>query len=133
MVELGTGTGWTAIALALADARRQVITYDPIYRPERTRYLALAGARAASQITFVGEPGSVGPSDEQPVDLLYIDSTHARQATIDELHAWRFSLASGAVVVFDDYMHPDYPGVREAVRDLRLDGSQQGTLFVHRI
>jgi methylase of polypeptide subunit release factors len=30
VVVLGTGTGWTAIALALADARREVITFDPI-------------------------------------------------------------------------------------------------------
>src|ERR1700691_5676695 len=32
VVELGTGTGWTAIALALADAEREVITYVPICR-----------------------------------------------------------------------------------------------------
>jgi hypothetical protein len=40
-------------------------------------------------------------------------------------------LAPGAVVVFDDYLHPGYPGVREAVAELELAGEPRGTLFVH--
>ena len=39
-------------------------------------------------------------------------------------------LAPGAAIVFDDYGHPDYPGVREAVQELGLDGRLVGTLFV---
>jgi hypothetical protein len=38
----------------------------------------------------------------------------------------------GAVVVFHDYHHPDYPGVRQAVADLGLDGEQQAGLYVWR-
>jgi hypothetical protein len=34
------------------------------------------------------------------------------------------------VIVFDDYDHPDYPGVREAVAELGLDGVQRAHLFV---
>ncbi len=131
VVELGTGTGWTATALALADAEREVITYDPVDRPERERYMALAGPRVRSRITFVNDTGSSGPHDDRPVDLLYIDSAHGRQATIDELNTWRPGLRTGALVVLDDYTHPEFPGVREAVRQLDLEGSQQGTLFVH--
>ena len=36
-------TRFAAIALALADPERLVRTYDPVDRPERERYLALAG------------------------------------------------------------------------------------------
>src|SRR6266576_878750 len=43
VVELGTGTAWTASALALADLERRVITYDPTVWEGRDRYLALAG------------------------------------------------------------------------------------------
>ena len=35
------------------------------------------------------------------------------------------------MIVFDDYTHPDFPGVREAVTELGLQGEQRGTLFVH--
>jgi predicted O-methyltransferase YrrM len=131
VVELGTGTGWTAIALALADTEREVITYDPIYRPERERYVALAGRRVQDQITFVNKPGSADPHDHSGIDMLYIDSSHGRQATIEELHAWQPVLRSGTVVALDDFTHQEFPGVREAVRELGLTGSQHGTLFVH--
>jgi predicted O-methyltransferase YrrM len=130
-VELGTGTGWTALALALADSRREVITYDPIYRRERDRYLELVEPDVRRRITFVEAPGASGPPDEAKIDLLYVDSTHGREETKDELRAWQQALAPGALVVLDDFSHPDFPGVREAVRELGLGGQQRGTLFVH--
>jgi predicted O-methyltransferase YrrM len=131
VVELGTGTGWTAIALALADPARAVITYDPVARPERELYLALSDASVRERITFVNEPGSNGPKDGLPVDLLYIDSCHGCQATIDEVNAWLPALRPGGLVVMDDFAHPEFPGVRDAVRRLELSGRQRGTMFVH--
>jgi predicted O-methyltransferase YrrM len=130
VVELGTATGWTAISLALADPARQVSSFDPVSRPEPARYLRLVGPEVRSRIELVTALGSDGPRDDRPVDLLYIDSSHERQPTIDEVYAWRPALAPGAVIVFDDYGHPDYPGVREAVQELELDGRLVGTLFV---
>jgi hypothetical protein len=41
-------------------------------------------------------------------------------------------LAADAVVVFDDYGHPDFPGVEQAVQDLGLHGQKTGFLFIHR-
>jgi predicted O-methyltransferase YrrM len=41
VVELGTGTAWSAIALALDDRTRRVITCDPWVRHEREAYLDL--------------------------------------------------------------------------------------------
>jgi len=131
IVELGTATGWTAISLALTDPSREVITYDPIDRPDRERYMALVGAGVRGRITFVNDPGLVGPRDREPIDLLYIDSSHERQATIDELRAWSPVLGSGALVILDDFTHPEYPGVAEAVQELGLSGEQRGTLYVH--
>lgn len=131
VVEIGTGTGWTALALALQDPHREVITYDPVYRPERERYLELVDSPVRERITFVEAPGSSGPLDRRAIDLLYVDSAHGRRDTVEELHAWQPSLAPGALVVLDDFTHPGYPGVREAVRELGLSGRQRGTLFVH--
>jgi predicted O-methyltransferase YrrM len=131
VVELGTGTGWTALSFALDDSEREVITYDPIDRQERERYMALADQSVRRRITFINEAGAIGRTDGRTIDLLYIDSDHDRQATIDQLNAWRPALRPGALVVLDDFDHPEFPGVREAVRQLGLNGRQFGTLFVH--
>jgi predicted O-methyltransferase YrrM len=133
VVELGTGTAWTAIALALADRRRQVVTFDPIVRPEREAYLRLAGPDVASRIRLVDAPGERGADAAEPVDLLYIDSAHDRESVIAEYRAWQAQLAPGAVVALDDYDHEDFPGIREAVAELGLTGERLGTLFVHRV
>jgi predicted O-methyltransferase YrrM len=133
LVELGTATGWTALSLVLDDPLRDVITYDPIERPERERYLNLVGPRDRERVRFVQAPGEAGPADRQPIDLLYVDSDHSRETTLREYEAWRPVLQPGAIVAFDDYSHPHYPGVRDAVQELGLSGEQRGTLFVHRV
>jgi Methyltransferase domain len=131
VVELGTATAWTAITLALDDPRRRVVTYDVIEREEAKRFLALVGPDVRERIDLVVAPGCTGPRDRQPVDLLYIDSSHTREHTIAEVRAWRPYLRPGAPILFDDYTHPDYPGVREAIEELGLEGEVRGTLFIH--
>jgi predicted O-methyltransferase YrrM len=131
VVELGTGTGWSAVALALDDPARQIVSYDPSVRPERIAYLKLAGVSARERIELRAEPDSRGPHvGDAPVELLFVDSEHERRPVLDAFAAWRGALAPGAVVVFHDYAHPRYPGVREAVAELRLQGSERGGLFV---
>jgi predicted O-methyltransferase YrrM len=132
VVELGTGTAWTTISLALADPERRVTGFDPVVRPEREGYLRLVGPRTRARIELVDAPGARGPIGDQPVDLLFVDSSHEREETVREFQAWRPALAPGALVVFDDYDHPDYPGVGEAVAALDLPGERRGTLFVYR-
>jgi hypothetical protein len=131
VVELGTGTGWTTISLALADRERCVLSCDVVPRAEPQRYLGLVNSSVRERIELAIRPGADGPLSAAPVDLLYIDSSHDREQTIAEVLAWRPALSRGAVIVFDDYTHPDFPGVREAVSELRLEGWQPGTLFVH--
>jgi predicted O-methyltransferase YrrM len=133
VVELGTGTAWSAVALALADRARQVVSYDPSVRAERDAYLALAGTGARERIELRGEPDSRGPhAGDPPAELLFIDSEHERAPLLAAFGAWRDSLAPGALVVFHDYAHPSYPGVREAVRELGLAGEERGGLFIWR-
>jgi predicted O-methyltransferase YrrM len=130
VVELGTGTAWTSISLLLADRERELASYDPIERTERNLYLRLAGPELRHRLQLIRAPGSEGPHHHRMIDLLYIDSSHEREDTIREVEAWRPALAPGALIVFDDYTHPDYPGVREAVAELGLDGEQRANLFV---
>jgi predicted O-methyltransferase YrrM len=130
VVELGTGTAWSAIALALEDRARRVVSYDPCVRPEREAYLACAWPAAHQRIEFRNEPDSHGPRPGESVEMLFIDSSHDRESVAVAFGAWRESLAPGAVVAFHDYDHPSYPGVREAIDDLGLSGAQHGGLFV---
>jgi predicted O-methyltransferase YrrM len=133
VVELGTGTAWSAIALALDDDARRILSYDPSVRVERDAYLALAGADARTRIELRAEPDNTGPRDgDAPVELLFIDSEHAREPVLAAFAAWRDALAPGAIVVFHDYGHPQYPGVREAVVELGLSGEEVGGVFVWR-
>jgi Methyltransferase domain len=133
IVELGTGTAWTAISLVLADSGREVLSYDPVQRPERERYLRLVSPDTRRRLTFVGASGDDGPGDSGMVGLLYIDSSHHREDTIREMEAWRPVLEDGSVVVFDDFGNPEYPGVEEAVRHLGLKGKERRGLFVHQV
>lgn len=130
VVELGTATGWTTISLALADPARSVLSCDVVSRPEPVRYLGLVDPAVRARVQLAIRPGSDGPADDRPVDLLYIDSSHDRAETVAEVEAWRPALAPGALVVFDDYGNPDYPGVSRAVADLGLPGRREGTMFV---
>jgi predicted O-methyltransferase YrrM len=133
VVELGTGTAWSAIALALADPARRVISCDPEARPQRARYLRLAGRRARGRIELRPDEDSAGPrATDPPIEVLFIDSSHECEATIAAVAAWRPALAAGAVVVFHDYDHPGYPGVRRAVEALAIAGEVRGGLFVWR-
>lgn len=132
VVELGTGVGWTAIALALADHSRRVLSYDPVWHPHRVAYLRIAGEGARERVELRLKPGEDGPADgDQAVDLLFIDiGGHSRADTIAGFLAWRAALAPGAAVAFHDY-GPAFPGVAEALGALGLTGSVLGeSLFV---
>jgi hypothetical protein len=131
VVELGTGSAWTTIALAAADRSREVVSFDPADRTERLRYLALVDAQTRARIELVPERGANGPRSSRPVEMLYVDSSHGLQDTLDELGAWTPALAAGAIVVLDDYRNEQYPGVAEAVQRLGLSGEPVGTMFVH--
>lgn len=132
VVELGTGAGWTALTLALDDPQRRVTTYDP-EDWGREHYARLVPPSVRDRIEFLRAPGSAGPlqADMEQVELLYIDSAHQCDQTIEEVTAWLPHLAPGAPVVFGDFNSPRHPGVSEAIRALGLGGEQKGRLFVH--
>ena len=130
--ELGTGAGWSALALVLADRRRTVTTFDPTEWPTRDQYLELAPRGARERLTVREVEGHLAPADfDGAPDLLFIDSSHDRGETQASVRAWRERLAPGACVVFHDYDNPAWPGVAEAVEELGLDGETPGgSLFV---
>jgi spermidine synthase len=133
VVELGTATGWTAAAFALADPARVVVSCDPHIQPGRGRYLRLLRSSTRARIELVHAAGvEAAAMATHEVDLLFIDSSHERQSTIDEWHAWRPHLAPDALVVLHDCDHPDFPGITQAIEELGLSGRRQAGMFVWR-
>jgi predicted O-methyltransferase YrrM len=132
VAEIGTGTAWTTAALALADPRRTVVSYDPIVRPERDWYLDLAGAAARKRVELVVAPGEdgPGPGGAGSFDFVFVDGSHERERTKATFEAWRAAVAPGGVIAFHDWENPVYPGVTEAIRELRLDGEILDDVFV---
>jgi predicted O-methyltransferase YrrM len=131
VVEIGTGAAWAAIAFALDDPAREVVSYDPIVRPERTRYLELAGVSARSRIELRDVPGEDGPRAGSPlVDFVYIDGSHDRERTRATWRVWKDAVAPGGLIAFHDWENPAYPGVTEAIRDLGLSGEVVQDVFV---
>jgi predicted O-methyltransferase YrrM len=128
-VELGTGTAWTTIALALAEPARTVDSYDPETRPERERYLALVDREARARLRFHAEPAQYA-QPAHGVGFLFIDCEHDRGTTADAFRRWEPAVARGGTVGFHDYDHPLFPGVREAVEELHLAGEATGGVFV---
>jgi predicted O-methyltransferase YrrM len=127
-VELGTATGWTAGALLLAEPARRLASYDPVVREHRDAYLALLPAAARERLELVRAPGHEARGEG--VDLLFVDSSHDRDATIAEVRAWQPRLAPGALVVLHDHGNPAYPGVAEAVEALELGGRPHAGLWL---
>lgn len=131
MVEIGTGTAWTTAALALADRERRVISYDPIARPERERYLDLAGVRDRIELRETG--GESGPAEaDAAADFVFVDGSHEKVLTIDTFRAWSGELAPGGTIAFHDYGNELYPGVSEAIAELGLEGTVERDVFVWR-
>ncbi|HEX6682436.1 MAG TPA: class I SAM-dependent methyltransferase, partial [Candidatus Limnocylindrales bacterium] len=66
-----------------------------------------------------------------PIGLLFLDDDHSREAVLANVEAWTPHLADGAVLAFDDYDHPDWPGVAEAVDELVAAGTLEPATIHH--
>lgn len=76
-------------------------------------------ARAGLEDFVTLHPESVaGVKIESKFRLLVIDGEHTKEAVWSDFLRFRDLLLPGAVVLFDDFS-PDFPGVTEAVREIR--------------
>ncbi len=133
VAEVGTGTGWTAIVLALARPDRHVHSYDVSEHEQRARYLELAPAGARVRVHLALRDGREGPPEGLPeLDFLFIDSSHELEETLLTFRLWSGRLRPGAVAAFHDYDDEQYPGVRQAVAQLGLAGEERAGMFLWR-
>jgi len=129
VVEIGTGTGWTALACALAAPRARVVTMDVEARPHRVAYQRLVPHEVAARITWLERAGENRPHNMDGVDIVFIDGDHSAEATRGAFLAWHDALRPGGTALFHDWGDRQYPGVEEAVRRLGLRGTSRGRLF----
>lgn len=133
VAEVGTGTGWTAIALALAQGSRQVHSFDVSEHEQRARYLQLVPEEVRARLHLATRDGREGPPPDLPaLDFLFIDSSHELEETVTTFRLWSERLRPGATVAFHDYDDHHYPGVTEAVAWLGLQGEERAGMYLWR-
>lgn len=121
-------------ALCVAISRRDVFTLRSAATPRQVAELLRLARGRRRVVELVGASGVEASAMDGPgVDLLFIDASHERQATIDEWRAWRPRLAPGGLVVFHDYDHPGFPGVAQAIAHLGLVGRPHAGMFIWRV
>lgn len=70
---------------------------------------------------WVTSPDLIGRGNK-PVGLLYVDGDHTREGARRDIVSWAPHLVPSARIAVDDYGHPDWPGVGEAVDELVAEG-----------
>jgi predicted O-methyltransferase YrrM len=129
VAEIGTGTGWCALALASCGC--DVFTCDPLEPRQRELYLSLVAPAVAKRVQFANRPGEQGPPRGESFPLVFVDASHERDATVAIFEAWQSAVAPGGAVAFHDYISA-WPEVVEAIHVLGLEGETYGSLFVWR-
>jgi predicted O-methyltransferase YrrM len=140
IVELGVFHGRTALQLAWGarQGHRAHVTaidlwdtpgntYGPPFTDSSCRRWAHHHVKSlgyARDITLVqGFSHEVADSwSAGPVGLLFVDGDHSKRGARLDIESWSEHLAEGARIAVDDYGHPDWPGVKEAVDELVAEG-----------
>jgi predicted O-methyltransferase YrrM len=131
VAEIGTGPGWSALALALVHPERRVTSFDVEEVPAQ-RYARLVPRSVRDRVTFIRSAGAEGAASAPESEFVFIDSSHRLDETLETFRAWQGNLRSGGLVAFHDYGNPQYPGVEQAVAQLGLDGRVDGELYIWR-
>jgi hypothetical protein len=123
VVEIGTGDGWAAAALAIDDPMRHVTAYHRVAHPQRDSYLALAEASVRARVDArTGSSAAAVVPGSGSACMLVIAGTGGREDVMDTFSGCLAAVRVGGLVVFRGYGDPRHPGVSEAVPALGLDG-----------
>src|SRR6185312_7143509 len=114
-------------------------SYDPPFIDPSTRETAYSNVRNLGyeeRITLVrgfahATGGAWGQWNGTKVGLLFVDDDHSAEGVHAAFEAWVPHLAEGAVIAFDDYGHPDWPGVKQAVDELVDNGQVEPVEIYH--
>lgn len=140
IVELGVFQGRTALIMAWGASQgngahvtaidpwdTEGNVYDPPFTDADSRVWADYRVRElgyADRIQLVQAfSQDVAPTwTGKPVGLLYVDGDHTKEGARRDIETWAPNLALGAIIAVDDYGHPDWPGVGQALDELVAEG-----------
>ena len=122
-VELGTCGGGCSRTVAIKSPNTQVISIDvhkhdtvTQMEPQLPNFRFIKG-------DSIDLAKIVGP--QCPIDLLFIDTIHTYEHTMNEFNAWRPYMAPGGIICFDDLHRPgmdkvwnDLSGTKTGFNDL---------------
>ena len=104
IVEIGTAQGGSAAMMARAARERGATIHSFDIAPSREAYANLAGLPVRIHAMPSAEGAGRWPQlCGQPIDLLFIDGSHALGHVVEDFLAWRPFLAPDARVLFHDY------------------------------
>lgn len=97
---------------------------DPATREQAYRNVEGLGYRGQVRLMqdFAHKVGELDWPGMPKVGLLFVDDDHSYEGAKAAIEAWAPHLALGAVIAVDDYGHPDWPGVAQAVDELVDNG-----------
>lgn len=150
IVEIGVYQGRTALLMAWGASQgngahvwaidpweKTGNVYDPPFTDEGTRRWAEYNVQAtgySDRVTLIHD-FSQNVSDTwtaaTPVGLLFVDGDHTKEGAKRDIFGWAPHLAPGATIAVDDYHHPDWPGVAEAVDELVAEGVLEPVQVFH--
>lgn len=131
VIDLGAGSGTTALAVLDEHAEAQITTVDISRSAVDWAEQAVRNCYAeANWIGVVADAGDVARMwPDGAVDLLLHDASHEYPAVADDLRAWLPKLAPHALIWVHDFSpppqtwgQPDSPGVALSIRDLVSEG-----------
>lgn len=127
MMAWGARQGYGAHVTGIDPWDSEGNVYDPPFTDSGSRRWAFHWVQSlgySRDITLVqGFSHDLAETYEgKPVGLLYVDGDHTREGARRDIMVWARHLAPGARIAVDDYGHPDWPGVGEAVDELVAEG-----------
>ncbi len=131
IVNIGACFGTSALALLEAKPEAVIFSIDVAECPLEREHIQQAGLDTTRVIRVLGRSQEIGLYWPQPVDMVFVDGQHDRQAVVDDIHAWRRHVKPGGIIAFHDYGAPICPEVKPAVDSVMGDIEpllEQGTL-----
>lgn len=104
IVEIGTAQGGSASIFHAATARRGVRIYSYDIAPSAEAYDRLA----RTNVAVIAKPSVEGAIEwsrtiGKPIDLLFLDGSHALQDIYEDFNSWVPYLKPGGEIIFHDY------------------------------
>jgi predicted O-methyltransferase YrrM len=117
-VNVGAGHGTSSLAMAEACPEAEIYSNTGFLKCERDTF-KMAGIKTPHQIH--SNSHDPGLEFEHEADLIFIDADHREEELRADILKWLQHIRNDGIMVFHDYDHPNYPGVKTAVDELMAE------------